>query len=143
MSEILFRGKIVDTGMWVYGYYCKHEKRQLCPMGNDELKNDEVQHLIIWDSFADWNMPKNLECVDVIPKTVGQYTNFTNTSNQKIFFGDIIEDESKNYRGIILKINGCWMIEWEDGLLHYVYEYLDCKIIGNMWDNPELLEELV
>ena len=86
--EILFRGKRLDTGGWVYGYYCKHIGRQVCPAG-DELKPEDIAHLIINDAFADWNMPRSLQAYDVDPETVGQYTRIK-IGGQKLFEHDII-----------------------------------------------------
>lgn len=53
----------------VEGYYIRYETRQVCPLG-DELKDDEVIHLIARNSFADWNMSKTLEFCKVFPDTV-------------------------------------------------------------------------
>lgn len=54
------------AGNVVEGWYAFHEKRQPCPM-NDELAPDDCLHLIVSDSFADWNMPVDLRIVAIDP----------------------------------------------------------------------------
>ena len=49
------------------GWYAFHEKRQLCPMGYDELRPDDVQHLVIHSGWADWNMPRDLKVSVITP----------------------------------------------------------------------------
>ena len=39
-----------------------------------ELKDDEISCVITVNSFADWNMPRTMQAVEVIADTVGQYT---------------------------------------------------------------------
>ena len=161
--EILFRGKRADNGKWVYGGYHKWETRQPCPVGNDELKSDEIKHVIIINSFADWGMPRAMQACEIIPETVGQYTGLKDNNGTKIFEGDIVEynDGYDYFKGevtfengafgigcdeIIGISNGCsdnfenlWQLFWnqevtDEPMLYY------CSVIGNIHDNPELLE---
>lgn len=54
-----------EDGEVVYsGWYVGHVNRQLCPIG-DSLHVRDVEHVVVRSSFADWNMPSNLECKSV------------------------------------------------------------------------------
>ena len=48
------------------GWYAFHEKRQLCPIG-DELRANDVSHLVVHSDWADWNMPRQLEASEISP----------------------------------------------------------------------------
>ena len=150
MREILFRGK--DTlGHWLYGGFHLWETRQPCVM-DDKLKPEEIKHIIIQNSFADWNMPRTMQPYIVIPETIGQYTGLTDKNRTKIFEGDI----AKVYLEVPYlplqpkKISAVGVVEFNtEKSCYYVVstsgkEYALCfidEVIGNIHDNPELLKE--
>lgn len=130
MREILFRGKDL-TGAWHYGVPL---------VFSEELVFITAPH-------------ENNRAV--ITETVGQYTGLTDKNGTKIFEGDIIlfEDECPgNYEyhdatemrvGAILYGDGMFYItnriavEMSDLIYD---EKIDGVVIGNVHDNPELLE---
>lgn len=154
MDLYLARGRCIDSGKWVYGYYCKHEKRQICPMGDDVLQDEEIKHLIIRDTFADWNMPKSLEGVEVDPKTVGRYTGRKDKHGNKIFLGEIIKDCEGYIKTIVWKDDGFKSLYVShrtyqgEAYTEDVYNKLrktedrrwGVEVLGNIHDNAELLE---
>ena len=158
MRKILFRGKRKDIGVWEKGYYCRHERRQVCPI-DDELREDESQHLIMYDEFADWNMPKRLSAVEVLPETVGQFTGLSDKNGKWIFEGDIVKyddyifvvkygkcggcanDLNYGYMGFYVDAANCKTKKYMDcGLRNDICYFTDIEVIGNIHDNPELLE---
>ena len=138
MREILFRGKCVDNdnGEWIEGIAFPHDNRGKVTMFR--------QHP------ADGSLIGN----EIISESVGQYTGFEDRNGEKIFEGDIIQnDKEKQYA-----------VYWCDGgfaLKHIIYGRIDNRfngtihfnsddcsidtfeIVGNIYDDyPELLEEL-
>jgi uncharacterized phage protein (TIGR01671 family) len=74
MREILFRGKRIDNGEWVEGFYVDG-----APMGNTwilHVHTGHPEHLTEW--FA------------VNPSTIGQFTGLCDKNGKKVFMGDIV-----------------------------------------------------
>lgn len=139
MREIKFRAKMLDSDDFVYGYYI-----------HSELPNEIFKHKIY---CADVN-----RLADVKEETVGQYTELKDKNGKEIYEGDIVlyddwemSTESGSgdrfvNKGIIEynESNCCFtvtervMLDREDVL----YEgNEDLEVIGNIYENPELLEE--
>ena len=116
MREILFRGKRLVDGKWIAGYFV------------DTGRYNAIK-------------PKGEVYYGVDPSTVGQYTGLTDKDGKKIFEGDIIGDGERKYAVSFEK--GCWVIlgkiEFWDFLQTNAKSY---EVIGNIHDNPELLEVL-
>ena len=137
MREILFRGKRIETGEFAYGFL---------------VKMFGAYHIIDKD---DENT-----AYEVIPETVGQYTGLKDKNGNRIWEGDIlhiakIADGLGGYYqppldyhvNVVVKFDLCaWMwetlcedkryISFPDAWCHY-----ECEVIGNITDNPELLEK--
>lgn len=128
MREILFRGKgnkKYNDGGWYYG-------------------------VPIQCSDGDWQICTNCSKRTVIAKTIGQYTGLTDKNGKKIFEGDVVSTDLKRPYNIVVFRDGCFMFNCNDGNQDYYdimlpilqsehtrYEY--GEVIGNIYDNPELL----
>lgn len=150
MREILFRGIDEGTKEWVYGYYC--ERRAQFHTGRE------------YSIFDDKTMSK----YSVIPETVGQHTGlYDNTKwdeltseeqaelcaqewkGKPIFEGDIVQYYGTYPLEVYIE-SGHTKVRWFDTgtntdcvELFFGYDeeaYGECKIIGNIHDNPELLK---
>ena len=125
MREILFRGKRIDNGEWEYGYYVRFG-----------ATGSERAYILPRYASA-------LYVVEVIPETVGQYTELNDKIVNKIFEGDIVN--------ILTEVDEIGVIEWADTEAMFVvvadcwcanfdnYYGYDLEVIGNIHDNPELL----
>lgn len=124
MREILFRGKRMDNGEWVEGYYAPIGKYHYILTGRLEL----VPYL-------------GFEHFLVNPDTVGQFTGLTDKNGVKIFEGDIVR---YGQRGKVEYNSGS--AQFTLNFTNSTYEgfdkipFCDCEVLGNIYDNPELLE---
>ena len=147
--EILFRGKRVSNGNWIEGYF-------VLLAINEGLKHaihtgtDEGRFILF----------------EVIPDTVGQFTGLCDKNGKKIFEGDILKatyTEQRQYQGISYQDehscveeviynekSACFMLKimCEDVPLYRplhnfgsLANIKELEVIGNIYDNPELLEE--
>lgn len=77
--------------------------------------------------------------------TVGQFTGLTDKNGKKIYEGDVVkasEKEDKDLVGAVEWKFECWIVSganWAD-TLHMANYLHDLEVIGNIHDNPELLE---
>lgn len=126
MREILFRGKRVDNGEWVYGYYVV-------------LKGAKSTYHYILTGEMTFGL--NYEEHEIIPETVGQYTGLVDKNGRRIFEGDIVKWFSKKYT-VVYK-DGRFIGEEEHfiGVDEYgfINLYGEVEVIGNIHDNKELL----
>lgn len=142
MREILFRGKRVDNGEWLEGYY-------LCQ------KNHYIgtKHYIYVFGDKEYNKYCDEDSrYEVDPATVDEYTGLQDKNGQKIFEGDIVEKTlwwrgkiDGKIRGVITFDHADYVISWnqETHISRYISSIDNMgslEIIGNVHDNPELLE---
>ena len=149
MREILFRGKRLDNGEWVEGYLYEH-KPPLVGIVSENDVPEPSKWFIARTGFADWNMPRPAEFIEVDPSTVGQYTGLKDKNGKRIFEGDILGSryDSLYPDDVAIEVvkwfrNG-WYIQQENNLPDALCEYgvlPYSEVIGNVHDNPELIKE--
>lgn len=148
MREILFRAKNLYSNEWVDGFLVA-SKCNTYPDGFEMITNEGINH----DELDDYQ-PDFLS-FHVKPETVGQFTGLTDKNGKKIFEGDVVHilgnqdvEDWKNvdYNALIAFIDGGFCaidgtIE-EHGFRRYALARMDfgIEVIGNIHDNPELLE---
>ena len=125
MREIIFRGKRIVDEEWVQGYYFKIWDEHYICWGTT---NGEVNKLL------------------VIPETVGQHTGLKDKNGKKIFEADILYHPIQGKRKVYYPFNervasyGLRMIEGKVRMASTLSEGFLYEVIGNVHDNPELVE---
>lgn len=125
--EIIFRGKSEVTNEWVYG--------SLVKVGNES-------HIVGFDE-VDLDGHHLSYCSDrpIFTKhgTIGQFTGLHDKNGKEIYEGDIISNES--YKGVVVYKNGSFVLDLGKSCgCVYLFCLDSLLIIGNIYDNPELLE---
>ena len=143
MREILFRGKRLQGGDWVEGYFFKSDI-------NKRARESGKATLIFTpdcDTFI--TVPECHNSFMVVSDTVGQYTGLTDKNGKRIFEGDVakvLQGKDKDIAYVGFE-NGAFMLYpktgniYERTLWSYWYNDWDVEVIGNITDNPELLEK--
>ena len=138
--ELLFKAKRKDNGEWVEGYLLKKYYQ--------ELPHDRfaIQYKTTGDEH-EWT-PKYM-AVEIDENTLCQYTGLTDNNENKIFEGDILSTENGTFSntgmGHILFYKGMWTSFYgQDAIDRDCYDELHTvcsarEVIGNIFDNPELL----
>lgn len=140
MREILFRGKRLNNGEWVEGFYSPIKRPVFGEMG----------HFINEGGYRD---------IEIDPETVGQFTGLLDKNGKRIFDGDIVHYLYEPGKGF-WNSNQNSVIEWRSTgffmrgitgtnkyacstgwLVSIPHGDGKCfKIIGNIYDNQELLK---
>lgn len=140
MREILFRGRTTDCGWKIGTFISTYLEKMLCTDGEARIIPNLAgpPHCGIVTDFG--------EIFVVERETVGQYTGLKDRNGQKIFEGDIVEGEDFNEEagyGVIRFSGGAFIVEslFSEGTFYTNYYADRLTIIGNAYDNPELLKE--
>lgn len=146
MREILFRGKWRYNGEWVEGHYVKAL----------DMYGREI-HVIFESTATFYSDGETSGFILVDPETICQYTGLTDKNGKKIWENDILHNG--NY--FVVKWNapcarfdivlnnlynipiGKWepmICDWKNNDFKEYRKAVDYEVIGNIFDNPELLE---
>lgn len=158
MREILFRGKRIDNGEWVEGSFLRDgeahrlARQEGLPFSDcyivPKTERDNVRTYltqgILLDTIAH----------HVIPATVGQYTGLQDKNGKRIFEGDIVaqswydfdEPADDCFGEVIYSVADCSfsvldlnkneIMSMGQGISYH----WEAEVIGNIHDNPELME---
>ncbi len=125
MREILFRAKRLFNETWVYGGFVGEYDGYPIITSNDD------------------------QIYEVAPETVEQYIGLNDINGIKIFEGDVVSCMTKygGDIGIVVFKDGKFMVYWQSEyhypkckkITDYYYVNARTKVVGNIYDNPELI----
>ena len=138
--EILFKAKRKDNGEWIEGSLVSTEG------GGRFILRSKTKVFIPRKK----NVICSSECYEVNQDTICQYTGLTDKNGKRIWENDIC-DRKEKYPEIVTYNKGDWQLDYSYvfgkemhtdacNLGFYVCERDCVEVIGNIFDNPELLE---
>lgn len=136
MREIKFRGYAVEemvNSQWIEGF------------GVSQLKFAEHYAKEVGRD-SDWWIYTESGDYRVDPKSIGQYTGLKDKNGREIYEGDIIErgvyvfDETRTFTGQVKTYECAWWIDSGTAAVSLWNEMHKVKVIGNIHENPGLLE---
>lgn len=160
MREILFKAKRMDNGEWVEGNLIYSEdadddyKAIIIPISNSAMFTSGGSKGDL--GFEEWQR--------VDQSTICQYTGLTDKNGQKIWENDIVQFEDTGEEGYEYKegfdfvnrarvefAEGRWsltdFLSDNSGVMDEMYNHAEfmgfweyCEVVGNVFDNPDLLE---
>lgn len=138
MREILFRGKMKDTDKWVEGYYAMMGKENL-------VRHYIVQNCALTGLFSDPKENMYFNDVEIDPETLCQYTGLKDMNGNRIWENDIIKHEISDTIGTVKWYQEDYVGWCVDDTIIDEQQFTDemwneCEVIGNIFDNPELLK---
>ena len=133
MREYKFRGKRIDNGEWVYGYYFIEER--------------DIEDGIIWRDIPkiQQRYGDHFQYFDVEPDTVGQYTGWNDKNGKEIYEDDLVQVlDYASWEGL-------YKVVWDEESLMYVLvdaygdkekmcEFEHYLVRGDIHENPELFD---
>lgn len=126
-NRYLFRGKRTDNNEWVYGLPSCDE-------------DGEIEEIEVWSE-------DDINFYSVDPETICQCTGLKDKNGKLIWENDIVNCLTEDCSGYIgwneSEAGFYFNVLLEDGSFEeeHIYDYQDCiEVIGNTFDNPELLE---
>ena len=130
MREIKFRAK--SGTQWRYGDLYHNDHGELM------IYEPKTKGRTLDGGTVDgWRIVVNSE-------TVGEFTGLTDEDGREIYEGDIVRNETTDEVGVVFYHNAEFLVKGANDrftLFRFFYSDYGCTVIGNVYDNPGLLEQ--
>lgn len=158
MNQILHKAKLKNQDRWVVGFYCNRQETTYCFKEDYERHPVKTFHYIVCDEMTDWGLPNEFRFYEIDPEALCVFTGLTDKNGNKIWENDIVRfvRNFSKYRWS----EGCnFEVYYNEFLCHFAladdygkngqYDRFnltgakakDIEVVGNIFDNPELLKE--
>lgn len=139
MREIIFRGRRLDNGEWVYGSILVIEDTYFIIEPVDFSYNNDTDATAFWFDSTEQ---------EVDPATVGQYTGLKDKNGKDIYEGDKLLINGNATAVVVWRNEGfdildtcAWTPTSKGDIEGFVYmPTKTMKILSNIHNNPELLK---
>lgn len=126
MREILFKAKRIDNGEWIEG--------AVLPTA------DGTCYIATFYLVARKDEPLIVAAREVNPETLCQYTGLKDKDGNLIWENDIVSCMPGEYHFAYREYRKVILVDDYETILD-LFECEDLKVLGNKFDNPELLKE--
>ena len=135
-----FRGKRLDNGEWVYGFYLETQMSGVFILGSEIETKKRKDGITMRDKL--WQH-------EVLPESVGQWTGLVDKNGKEIYEGDIVKatallnDHHQRGATVVSPVEywhgaTCLSITYVPLSFDFQVSH-EIEIIGNIHDNPELM----
>lgn len=130
-DRYLFKAKRIDNGEWVQGYYAK---------GLDVFNDCEEAHIIFEPNTAFYSSGETDGWHKVDPSTICQCTGLKDKNGKRVWENDIVNAITSNNLGEPVYIKDIVVVTNDYKLMFGLDFSNELECVGNIFNNPELLE---
>lgn len=152
MRELLYKAKLKNKDRWIEGFYCCRKETTYCFKEDYEKFPVKTLYYIICDEMTDWGLPNEFRLYEVDPTTLCQFTGHYDKNGNKIYENDIVKTQygrlckviwftSDSHCGFDLEpICATENLKLKPPSECFLWNKEALEVVGNVFDNPELLE---
>lgn len=157
MRTILFKAHGIedrDKNHWYQGNYWRTDDTTYCVASDYESSPNNTHHYIVFDEVTDWGLPNRKMRADINPETLCEYTGKLDHNKKRIWEHDIVRvtntyNNPATVSWYVIRYRpqtGAFVFTDPKELMYSsldgFHELCHIEVMGNEFDNPELLENV-